>query len=75
MSESHQVVYVQLLNEGTRVWRPTNARFIKDDLYELLATEDYDAEDEEWEFLPKTIVHTEQRSVGLVAIKQFESEN
>jgi len=63
MSESSPVVYVQLLNEGTPAWRPTFARFIKDDIYELLPTEHYDPEDEEWEFVPGTIVHC---GVGLV---------
>jgi hypothetical protein len=63
MNETSQIVYVQLLNEGTPAWRPTRARFIKDDIYELLPTEHYDPEDEEWEFVPGTIVHC---GVGMV---------
>jgi hypothetical protein len=64
MNETCQIVYVQLLNEGTPAWRPTNARLIKDDIYELLPTDHYDSEDEQWEFAPGTVAHC---GVGLIA--------
>lgn len=50
------IVYVALLNEGTPVWRPTRAVDLGKGLYRLLPTDDYDSADEEWEFLPGTIV-------------------
>lgn len=49
-------VYVRLLNEGTDVFRPTLADLTLDGLYMLRATEDYDSEDEQWEFLPGQVV-------------------
>ena len=72
MSESSQTVYVQLLNEGTSAWRPADARFIKDDIYELLSNMHYDPKDEEWEFVPGTLVHCEQISNRLTAIRKAE---
>ncbi len=50
------IVYVPLLNEGTEVSRPTEARHIAGDQYELLATNGYQESEEEWKFLPGTIV-------------------
>jgi len=52
-----ELVYVPLLGEGTIVFRPTQAIHLEGDKYELLATKDYDPEDEKWEFLPGSIVH------------------
>jgi len=72
MSESSQTIYVQLLNEGTSAWRPADARFIKDYIYELLLIEHYDPEDEEWEFVPGTLVHCEQSRDRLTAIRKAE---
>jgi hypothetical protein len=59
-------VYVRLLEEGTSVWRPTEAVQLANGLYELLPTPDYDPEDEKWEFPPGSIVRVEKRqgSVG-----------
>jgi hypothetical protein len=58
----HKVqVYVRLLNEGTEVFRPTQAVEIGKGLFELMATPHYDSEDEAWEFLPGAIVRIEMR--------------
>lgn len=56
-----ETVYVKLLNEGSDAWRPTQAEVIKPKTYKLLPTENYDPEDEEWEFLPGTIVKCEKQ--------------
>ncbi len=42
-------VYVQLLNEGTIAFRPTTGVITSPNTVELLATDDYDPEDENWE--------------------------
>ena len=53
---SISTVYVHLLNEGTEVLRPVQAREVSDMVYLLLRPEDYDEEDEEWEFLAGSTV-------------------
>lgn len=50
------LIYVQLLNEGVDVYRPTTAEPLENGLFRLNPTPDYNPEDEEWEFLPGTIV-------------------
>ena len=49
-------VYVRLLNEGTEVFRPTFAAELGEGLFKLIATPDYDPENEEWEILPNATV-------------------
>jgi hypothetical protein len=49
-------IYIQLLNEGTVVYRPTLGAVVSDGVYRVLPTEDYDPENEVWEFLPGDIV-------------------
>lgn len=49
-------IYVQLLREGTPVFRPTRAIPLGKGRYRVLATENYDPEDELWEFPPGNIV-------------------
>lgn len=56
MDSSTKTVYVELLDEGTKVVRPTQARVLSNNVYQLRATPDYDPNDEHWEFLPGTIV-------------------
>ena len=55
-------VYVRLMDEGTQVSRPTEAVELANGLYELLATEGYDPEDENWEFPPGSVVRVQKRS-------------
>lgn len=66
-------LYVRLLNEGTDVFRPTQAIDMGNGLFKILATPDYDPDDEEWEFLPGTTVRSEPRinEIGrfLIAIR------
>jgi hypothetical protein len=52
----NQTIYIKLLNEGTDVWRPTIGKRIEGNIFEVLTTEDYDPDDEEWEFTPGSTV-------------------
>ena len=54
-------IYVKLLEEGTEVSRPTQALDLGNGLYRILATADYDPDDEVWEFPPGSIVRVEWR--------------
>jgi hypothetical protein len=54
-------VYVRLLDEGTIVFRPVPAMLLGSDMVKLLAPNDYDPEDENWEFKPGCVVHIEQQ--------------
>ncbi len=69
-----ETVYVQLLNEGTDVWRPVLGVPIGRGVYRLLPTPDYDPEDEEWEFPPDTLVECRERVLSggrrLVAVRE-----
>jgi hypothetical protein len=69
-----EIVYVPLLNEGTSVSRPTQARHIDGNHYELLATSNYDPRDEEWEFLPGSIVRCERFDGHLKAIALVQAK-
>ena len=51
-----KIIYIPLLNEGTPVSRPTKGKLVSGELYEVIATSDYDPDLEEWEFPPGTIV-------------------
>jgi len=55
------IIYVKLLNEGTDVWRPVEAKEIKEDLFEILPAPVYRASDERWEFPPGSVVGGEMR--------------
>lgn len=65
-------VYVRLLDEGTDVFRPTQAVRTPQGGYRLLPTPNYDPEDERWEFLPGQMVRCENvklhGGVRLVAV-------
>jgi hypothetical protein len=49
-------IYVHLLDEGTTVLRPTQGAPLGSNVYRVLATPDYDQEDEHWQFPPGSIV-------------------
>jgi hypothetical protein len=67
-------VYVQLLNEGTSVSRPTTALPLGNGLYKLLPVENYDPDDEDWEFKPGQTVRLAERKkpdgVYLLAVSE-----
>jgi hypothetical protein len=67
-------IYIRLLDEGTDVFRPTDAEPVGSQFFQVLPTSNYDEEDEVWEFAPGSVVECEQRQLGgeevLVAIKR-----
>lgn len=63
-STDTDVVYVQLLGEGTRVFRPAKAELIGPNTARLHAPDDYDPENEEWEFPPGTVIVWELQSLS-----------
>jgi hypothetical protein len=71
-------VYVQLLHEGTVVFRPTQAVPVGPGLLRLLETPGYDPEDEDWEFKPGATVRVERRMLSggdaLVAVAQVHQD-
>lgn len=77
ISTSTHEVYVPLLGEGTDVRRPTRAVACGPKTFRLLATDDYDPDDEIWEFLPGTVVECRPGTIGgrevLVAIARAGS--
>jgi hypothetical protein len=69
-----QTIYVQLVDEGTSVYRPTEAERGGENIFKLMPTPDYDPEIEKWEYPPGSIVecnwqHLNGESV-LVAVRQ-----
>lgn len=78
MERKLALVFVDLPDEATPTIRPTNAEVLGGNLYRLLPTERYDPENEEWEFLPGTIVVCEMRMTGegaraLIAVKAADA--
>lgn len=69
-------IYIQLVNEGTEVWRPTKGLKLEGDLYKILKTNNYNSEDENWEFKPGSIVKCKFRIISgskcLVAIERVD---
>jgi hypothetical protein len=70
---NRETVFVFLEDEGTNVWRPTQAQRLADGTYRLLPPADYDPDDEKWEFPPGSIVRCERRKLSgrqkLVAVR------
>ena len=60
--DTHTVrIYVNLLDEGSPVARPTQAVELFNGLYKVLPCPGYDPEDEKWEFPPGSVVRVEKR--------------
>ncbi len=59
-----QTIYVELLDEGTDTWRPTEALILGNGLYQLLPTPNYDPEDEIWALLPGSIVRAAEKKLS-----------
>lgn len=72
-------IYIQLLEEGTKVYRPVPAIEIEGNIYEVQGFEIYDREDEVWEFPPGTYVLVEEQNLDgenvLVAIREHNPES
>ncbi len=71
-------IYIQLLNEGTEVYRPVPAIKIKNNIYKLQGFDIYNPKDEIWEFSPGTYVQVEKRNLDgenvLIAIQKLSLE-
>lgn len=67
-------IYIQLLNEGTKVYRPVNSEQIGENVFIVGGFDLYDPEDELWEFSPGTVVLVSEKNLEgdfvLVAIKE-----
>jgi hypothetical protein len=66
-------IHVYLLEEGTDVWRPVSAEFIRNDIYRIIG--EPPDETERWEFMPGDVVRCKQQSfsdgkAGLVAYEK-----
>lgn len=55
-------VYVRLLEEGTEVSRPVKALSLREGLYKILPTQDYNPESEKWEFPPGSVVRIAEQT-------------
>lgn len=69
-----KTIYIKLLYEGTKVFRPIPARELEKNIYEVRGDEIYDPEDELWEFKPGLYVVVEEQELNgervLVAVKE-----
>ncbi|MDR1305695.1 MAG: hypothetical protein LBK76_10825 [Verrucomicrobiales bacterium] len=68
-----KTLYVRLMDEGTEVFRPTEAELLSDGCFKLLPIEGYDPDDENWEFPPGSIVRAIERKLdgekALIAVR------
>ena len=64
-------IYVALLNEGTTVWRPVQARPLAGDEFEILGPV---PAEETWEFPPGAVVRckTHRFNDGVVGLRAYE---
>ncbi len=70
-------IFVALLDEGTDVWRPVQARPLGADFYRIIGVE-ADVSDETWQFSPGAIVRCEPKrlndgQVSIVAVELKEA--
>jgi hypothetical protein len=63
-SNADLTIYIPLRNEGVEVFRPTEAMAFGGGYFKVLPTPHYDPTDEEWQFIPETIVRGEWRKNG-----------
>jgi hypothetical protein len=61
MDIENDIVYIKLLDEGTIVYRPVPAFRIDSNIYQINGNEFYNPDDENWEFIPGTIVNVEPK--------------
>jgi hypothetical protein len=75
--ESTLEIHVRLLDEGTDCSRPTRGISLGQGLFKLLATENYNPEDEHWEFVPGSVVRVkevlDENGVYLLAVDREDS--
>ena len=71
--DDSEIIYVKLLNEGTKVWRPVIATKVDKDHYLIDNSKIPDGE--EWEFPPSTIVSVRKHkfqngTIGKIGVKE-----
>ncbi len=70
-------IWIPLINEGTIAAKMTQGVHLSEDKYIVIMPDDYDTLDEEWEYLPGTIVKCRKEiwSGGeiLIAFEQVKS--
>jgi len=68
----NEIIFIELLNEGANVWRPMEAKKIKENIYEIKFPPSHDPEDEELKYkVGETVICERQNRNGefvLVAI-------
>ena len=69
-----EIIYVELLDEGTAVWRPVEAELLSHGIYRILGDI---SDDENWSFEPGDVVEVRQHvfsdgSEGMIAVRQVE---
>jgi hypothetical protein len=62
-TQSTATIYVALLDEGTDVWRPVEARKQNDGSYLIVSTNDA-PDDERWQFPTGSVVRCETRKLS-----------
>lgn len=71
-----KIIYVQLLNEGTIVYRPVLSVELSPTVYKLGGELTHDPKDEKWEFLPNTMVQVEEKYLEgdkvLIAVRRVD---
>ncbi len=74
IEKMERTIYIKLLEEGTKVYRPVPAIEVKKNVYEIKGDNIYDPEDEIWEFKPGVHVVAEERELDgelvLVAVRE-----
>ena len=70
MDSNTKEIYIELLDEGTRVYRPTMGISLGDGKFKVMPSKDYDPDDENWAFLPGAIVRCKETPLngGLVLL-------
>jgi len=68
-------IYIEILGEGTDVWRSVEAEELRDGVFRILS-ENPTPDDECWEFPPGSIVRCDRRHLSkgqaLVAVSQVK---
>jgi hypothetical protein len=59
-----KTIYVRLLDEGVKTYRPVSALEVSRTVYEIEGFDIYNPEDESWEFPPGSLVMVEQQSLS-----------
>jgi hypothetical protein len=76
MNEVHNKLYIPILNSPTRVLRLTNGEHIRDLIFRVLATENYDPAHEQWKFPPGKVVRCERQNKEgyeiLIAVEEIK---